>query len=350
MDIETRLDLIRSEPSEEIITLDVLRSVLEAEQSPKHYIGFEISGMPHIALFLTAKKINDMVKAGVKTQILLADWHTVANNKLGGDWEKIKRAAGFYREVFNEICPKTKVIMGSELYHNNDEFWKLVMKMARRTTMARATRTLIIEGRSEKDTLYVSQYIYPIMQAADIYALDAKIANAGIDQRKVHMLAKELFKDIGLGEFAAVHQHLLPSLLEPPKINNSMEKEEIVAEMKMSKSKPGSAVPIFAAEEEIRKTMGGAWCPERVVQGNPVLELCRYLLFPIKGGLKIERSSKYGGDVEYVDYAGLERDYREGKLHPADLKNAIARDLNGIIAPISSKFSKDKEEMLKILS
>ncbi len=346
MDIETRLDIIRSDPTEEIITEPELRALLETKSRPRHYIGFEISGMPHIGHILVAgKKINDFAKAGIETQVFLADWHTIANNKLGGDWEKILKVSSFYRRLFNQVCPNTKVVLGSDLYKDNNEYWKLIIRMASRTTIARATRTLIIQGRNEKETLHVSQYIYPIMQAVDIHALGADIPHAGIDQRKVHMLAKELFKDMNLEPIVPVHHHLLPSLVEPHKIEGSMEKEEVVAAMKMSKSKPGSSIPILSSNEEIAGIIKGAWCPEGVVEGNPLLQLCKFAILPNTGTVKIERGSKYGGDVEYESYRKLEEDYSQKKLHPIDLKAGVTKALASLIDPISRKFEKEKEEL-----
>ena len=99
---------------------------------------------------------------------------------------------------------------------------------------------LVIEGRSEKDALHISQYIYPIMQTADIWALDADLPHAGMDQRKVHVFAKETFKDMKMKTIVPLHHYLIPSLLEPPKITEDMSKEEQVAANKMSKSRPGS--------------------------------------------------------------------------------------------------------------
>src|SRR5271156_2859058 len=197
MDIDEKIKLIKSEPTEEIITEERLKNLLETKAHPKHYLGIEISGMPHIGHVLVAgKKINDLDKAGVKTQIWLADWHTMANNKLGGDWDRIIKASKFYKELFKAFCPNTDILLGSEVYHNNDDYWKMIIQMSRRVTLARATRTLVIMGRNEKDTLHVSQYLYPIMQAADIEVLDADIPHAGMDQRKVHVLALELFKEL----------------------------------------------------------------------------------------------------------------------------------------------------------
>ncbi|MDE1823366.1 MAG: tyrosine--tRNA ligase [Candidatus Micrarchaeota archaeon] len=351
MDVETRIGLIKSEPLEEVITEDELRHLLETKSRPKHYIGLEISGMPHIGTILVnGKKINDLDKAGIETQILLADWHTMANNKLGGDWERIIRASRFYRELFSIFCPNTRIVLGSDLYKGNDDYWRMLIQLSRRVTMARATRTLVIQGRSEKDVLHVSQYVYPIMQVNDINALDVDIPHAGIDQRKVHMLAKELFKDMKMREIVPIHHHLLPSLTEPPKIEGNATKEEIVAAMKMSKSKAGSSIPILAEENEIKQIMKSAWCPLGVAERNPVLELCKYLIIPLEGKLTVERSSEHGGDIEYISYKELEGDFVAKKLHPVDLKDAVAQSLSRRIAPIRKKFESRKEEISKLFS
>ncbi len=348
MDIETKLDIVKSEPTEEIITEAEMKTLLETNSKPRHYLGLEISGLPHLGhLFAGGKKINDLASIGVETQVLLADWHTMANNKLGGDWEKIIKAAKLYEKMFDAFCPKTKVLLGSDVYKGNDEYWKMVMKIAAKTTMARATRTLIIQGRSEKDTLHVSQYIYPIMQVADIWALKVDIPHAGIDQRKAHVLAKEVFKDMKLGTVVPLHHHLVPSLHQPPKMTGQEEKEEIVAAMKMSKSKPGSAIPVTASDEEIESLLKSAWCPEKVIENNPVLELCRYIIFPVSKKLKIERKKEYGGDAEYMSYSELESDFRSGKLHPMDLKQGVARSVSKMVDPIRSKFTSKDLEVFK---
>ena len=280
MDIDKKIDIIKSEPTEEIVTIDDLKHILETNNKPKHYIGLEISGIPHIGhLFVGGKKINDLDMVGVKTNILLADWHSVANKKLGGDWDKIKELSKFYNDLFKAFCPNANIVLGSDLYEKNDEYWKNLISTSTQVTIARATRTLIIQGRNEKDTLYVSQYIYPIMQAIDIEALDVEIPHAGMDQRRVHMLAKEIFETRTPKRIIApIHHHLLPSLLEPPKIESSMVKEEIVAAMKMSKSKQGSAISILATDDEIRSTIKKGWCPERVTLENPILELIKYVV------------------------------------------------------------------------
>ena len=48
MDVETKLEIIRSAPTEEIVTEEALRNLLETNERPVHYLGLEISGMLHI--------------------------------------------------------------------------------------------------------------------------------------------------------------------------------------------------------------------------------------------------------------------------------------------------------------
>ena len=63
-------------------------------------------------------------------------------------------------------------------------------------------------------------------------------------------------------------------------------------------------------------------------------------------GLMLQR--KFGGEIEYVDYSALEQDYKDGKVHPLDLKNAVAFHLNKLLEPIREHFSKGKaQELLK---
>ena len=90
MDVETKIGLIK-QVGEEIVTEEELRELLSAKQHPIAYDGFEPSGTDiHIAQgVLRAININKMTRAGIKFKILVADWHAWANNKMGGDLEKI---------------------------------------------------------------------------------------------------------------------------------------------------------------------------------------------------------------------------------------------------------------------
>ena len=133
-------------------------------------------------------------------------------------------------------------------------------------------------GRTEKDTLDFSQLLYPSMQSVDIKALDLDIVHAGTDQRKIHMLVREVFPKLNWKVPVSVHHHLLPGLSEPAatsstvstiSTNESMFTSSIAEKnfdeskifSKMSKSNPSSSILIHDSEQEILYKINKAYCP-----------------------------------------------------------------------------------------
>ncbi len=108
-----------------------------------------------------------------------------------------------------------------------------------------------------------------------------------------------------------------------------------MADIKMSKSKPDTAIFINDEPEQVDAKMMMAYCPRGVIENNPVLQINKYILFQVDDtGLKVERESKFGGDIQFNTYEELEKAFAEGKLHPKDLKTATARKLNQILDPL----------------
>ncbi len=358
MDIERKIDLVCRPPIEEVITREDLREIFQNYSQPRHYIGFEISGKVHIGSgLMTALKIRDFMEAGVKPNIWLADYHAWINGKLGGDLEKIQAVAeGYFKHAFISLGlteDKVNYLQASKVY--DDEFWKMVLDIGRNTTISRILRTVTIMGRKETEATNAASIFYPAMQAADIKKLDIQIAHAGMDQRKVHMLAREVFPKIGYGKFAAVHGHLLPGLQSAGRMDATItaapgsadHKEEMQTDAKMSKSKPSSAIFIHDSEDEIKSKISKAFCPEKIVEGNPMIEYAEYICMRDKP-LKVERPAKFGGDVEFATSAELKSVYMEGKLHPMDLKNAVAKELMELLKPSRDYFAKHPEYIEQI--
>jgi len=348
MDVEERLALVMREPTEEVVTKDELRTLLESKTHPKHYIGLEISGVLHLgSLILTGFKINDFVKAGIHSTVFLADWHTFINDKLGGDWTKIKKISQYYAEAFRFFCPGVNIVLGSDLYRQTGNYWEDFVRFSKHMTLARTMRSLTIMGRSEAEkNLDLSQLLYPPMQSVDIKALDLDLVHAGMDQRKIHMLVREIFPKLGWKMPVIVHHHLLPGLAEPVRAGpeeNAVEDAKISS--KMSKSKPSSGILIHDDEKTIRDKVSKAFCPVGVAGGNPVLELVRFAVFHQFDEFVIERPAKYGGSTTYTSYKDVERDFVAKKIHPMDLKSATATHVNRIIEPIYKHFKGREPEL-----
>lgn len=347
MDIERKIELVKKKPTIEVVGEHQLREVFENYNHPKHYIGFEISGMVHLGTgLMTALKINDFIEAGIRPTIFLADYHAWINNKLGGDLKKIRQiATGYFKHAFISLGlseEKVEYVLASEIYDN--EYWKDVIDITRHTTIKRMLRATTIMGRKESEAQHVSFLLYPAMQAADIFKLDVQIAHAGMDQRKAHMLAKDVCEKIGKKNFVAVHTALLPGLQGIRKMNPT---EDEIIEAKMSKSKPESCIFIHDSEEEIRSKIEKAYCPPKVIEGNPIISIAENLILRDRS-LKIERPAKFGGDLEVENYEELAKLYSEGKLHPLDLKNAVATELIKMLKPSREYFEKNKEYLEEI--
>jgi len=340
LDVTERLDLIAKAPTEEIVTKDELLELLKTNSQPKHYIGLEISGFLHLgSLISTGFKINDFIKAGINCTVFLADWHTLINDKLGGDWDTISRVSKYYADAFKLVCPGIKIVLGSELYDSKKEYWFEFVKFTKHMSLARTMRTLTIMGRSEnEEKIDLAKLLYPPMQAVDIHSLDLDIVHAGMDQRKIHMLVREIFPKMKWKVPIAIHHKLLPGLSEP---SDASKESKILG--KMSKSDPNSGVSIHESDDEIKSKIKKAWCEEGNTDNNPLLEITKNVIFHEFNEVSVERPEKFGGNVTYTDSSQLELDFSQKKLHPSDLKQTVSNYLIKIISPIREKLTINEE-------
>lgn len=346
MDLEARMELITRPPTEEVITPEELRALLEVEEHPVAYDGFEPSGLAHLPLgLLRPIKLQDMLEAGCRFKLLLADWHAMINNKMGGDLEKIRKVGEYLLEVWKAAgvdLSRVEVVWASD-HASDPRYWELVIRVAKSVTLRRMLRALPIMGRVAGELEEAAQIIYPAMQVSDIFYMEVDICQLGLDQRRANILARELAPKLGFKKPVAVHHHMLMGLQGPSELKGFEDDPRLNLQIasKMSKSLPETSIFVHDDEETIREKIMKAYCPPRTAEGNPILEYAKYIIFRKLERLHIERPSKYGGPVDYYSYEELEKDYLEGKLHPADLKAGVADALNQLIKPIREHFERD---------
>lgn len=347
MDIETKIELICRLPTEEVLTPEDLRQLLETEEHPIAYDGWEPSGLVHLGTGnICAYKMKDFIEAGIHFKAYLSTWHAWLNNKLGGNLKLIRKAADLFRHSWIALgIPPGKVefIYSDELYDDLD-YWAKTVIIAKNLSIARVTRTLEIAGRKESEARHVSDFLYTPMQVADIFHMKVKICQLGIDQRKANVVAREIGEKIGFWKPVCVHHTYLQGLMKPPVWPIPKEQErEILSSIKMSKSKPETCVFIYDTPEEIKQKISKAFCPEKTVEYNPVMEICKYLVFREKPTFTIERPAKFGGNIEVQNFQELATVYAQGKLHPQDLKNGVAAELVKILEPVRRYFDNNRE-------
>ena len=218
----------------------------------------------------------------------VADWFAQLNNKMGGDLKKIQNVGKYLIEIWKAIgmdMDKVEFMYASEEINKRpDEYWTLVMDVARKNNLKRIVRCSQIMGRNETDDLSAAQIFYPCMQCADIFFLKADICQLGMDQRKVNVLAREYCDD-------CKPKRRKPVILSHPMLPGLLQGQE-----KMSKSDPNSAIFMEDSEIEVRTKIKKAYCPPNEVQGNPCLAYIKNIVLPWSQEFVVERSEENGGN------------------------------------------------------
>jgi len=165
----------------------------------------------------------------------------------------------------------------------------------------------------------VSQMIYPIMQMVDIARLGVDAAVGGIDQRKIHMLAREHLPSVGYPAPVCIHTPIINGL-----------------DGKKMSSSSHNYISVADSVEDIEKKCQKAFCPPEC-EDNPILQILQYHIFPRVPCVEVHRPEKFGGDREFSSYSELEDAYRKGSIHPLDLKKTTARYLAEILAGVRDR-------------
>jgi len=331
---EEKFELIRT-VGEECIQEDELRNLVAKKPNPICYDGFEPSGRMHIAQgILKAVNVNKCTKAGCTFIFWVADWFALLNNKMGGDISKIRVVGEYMIEVWKACgmdMKNVKFIWSSEeINSHSNEYWLRVMDIATKFKMPRIIRCSQIMGRENESDLFASQIFYPCMQAADIFHLKADICQLGMDQRKVNMLARE-YCDIAKPKFKfkpiILSHHMLMGLEK--------------GQEKMSKSKPNSAIFMEDTVDEVNVKIKTSFCPPGELEKNPCTDYLKHIVFQKLDSFTVTRTEGNGGNKTYTSFEELAEDYVANKLHPGDLKPALARAINEIIDPVRKHFQTD---------
>ncbi|MFQ6051457.1 MAG: tyrosine--tRNA ligase [Candidatus Hydrothermarchaeota archaeon] len=308
----------------EIITQKELEEVIKKKDKIA-YVGYEPSGKIHLGHMLTINKMIDLQKADFKIIILLADLHAYLNKK--GKLKEIREIADYNKDCFLAMGldpKKTDFLLGSDIQLSED-YSTYVYKLALETTIKRARRSMDTISREEADPK-VAQVIYPLMQVVDMIVLDVDVAVGGIDQRKIHMLARDNLPKLGFKPPVCIHLPLIHGL---------------DGEEKMSSSK-NNFISVDDSPDEIEEKIKKSFCPPKISAGNPIMEIFKYQIFPKFNEIEIKRPEKYGGDLTLKSYEELERMYTEGKLHPVDLKNSCFEYIESIVGNVRDKLGRQQ--------
>ncbi|RME54350.1 tyrosine--tRNA ligase [Candidatus Woesearchaeota archaeon] len=332
MSPEERFELIKRNTAE-IVPEDELLELLKAKEHPVAYIGNAPTGRIHIGYYFWISKVADFLKAGFKFKILLADLHAHLDDQKA-PFELLDARVEYYKEVLTAMLESLDIdISNLEFVRGTDfqlekDYTLDVYKLSALNTFSRckkAASEVVRFGEHPK----LSGFIYPILQALDEVYLNADVQFGGMDQRKILMFARENLPKIGYKPRIEVMTPLMVGLSGD----------------KMSASDAKSKIDVLDSPEEVTSKIKSAYCVAGEVEGNGLLDFVRQVIMPYKQdkGLPfvIERPEKFGGNIEYISYKDLENDFAAKKLHPLDLKSAVAKDLNLLLDHVRKSVNLD---------
>jgi tyrosyl-tRNA synthetase len=322
-----KLELIKRN-TEEIIGEEELKKLLKEKKEVSVYWGTMPTGSISIAYFFPMLKISDFLNAGLKVKILIADLHATLD---GVSWEILEAKSKYYKKAIINILKtigvntkKLEFVRGSDIQLNK-KYFNDVLRLSMFSSIHDCKKAAS-EVVKMSDNPKLGNLIYPLMQALDEEYLNADIQFAGLDQRKIMVYARENLPKIGYKQRIEIMSPIIRGLVGE----------------KMSSSIEATKIDLMNNEETVRKKINNAECIEGN-SNNGIMALLQYLIMILKEDKKekfvVERPQKFGGKIEYSNYKEIEKDFINKKLHPLDLKNAVAKEVNILL----KKFRENKE-------
>lgn len=303
----------------EVVTEEELEEILEEVDNPTSYWGVAPTGAPHLGYYRVAEKQQHLMEEGFDHTILIADLHGYLDDEKT-PWDAMEDRSDAYIEAFKRIgLEDANFVRGSEFQKDEgyvDDLYQTIGKVS----SSRAERAASEVVRQDNPDL--GSLTYPVMQNLDIIHLDSDLAVGGMDQRHVYMLGREILPDTGYDS---------PAFIFTP-LGKSMTGD------KMSASEEKTKITLWEEKDSIQNKIDSAYCPKEEVDDNPVVDYVSHFVFPQLGEFKVLREEDYGGDLKYTNRENFEEDYREGEIHPADLKPAAADSIHKALSPVREYF------------
>lgn len=333
--IEEKLELIKRNTSE-ILTEEELLNILRTKQNPSIYIGTATTGRPHIGYFCWAQKLADFSKAGFKIKVLIADIHGALDNT---PWELLNKRCEYYNIVIPSMIKSLggikgniEIIKGSS-YQLNKEYIMDLYKMSSYVSVRNSTKAAS-DVVKMGDNPMLSGLLYPLLQALDEQYLGVDAQLGGVDQRKIMVLAREFLPKLGYQSRIEVMFPLMKALTQDGKMSSSVQ---------------NSKIDLLDDLKTIQDKLKSAYCPEGD-SNNGIMDFAKTIIITQKQDNNedfiINRPEKWGGPLKFKTADELEKAFVSKQLHPMDLKDGVAIEIDKLLSPIREKM-KGKEQLIK---
>jgi len=324
LSVDEKLTIIKRNLAE-VCKEELMKKVLvEEKRDVKIYWGTATTGKPHVGYFVPMLKIADFLRAGCEVTILFADIHGYLDN-MKSSFELLALRTQYYKAMICALLESVGVALDKLKFRTGREFQltpEYTLDLLRLTTVTSQDQAKKAGAEVVKQSTSppLSGLLYPLLQWLDEEYLGCDAQFGGIDQRKIFMGAEKYMPKIGYKQRA----HLMNPMVTGLKGT------------KMSSSEADSKLDLIESAAGIKKKIKKVFCEEKNIENNPLLEYVKAVFLRARSEFVITKWDKTS--TTYTEYAMLEKDFAEGNVHPADLKDACTNILNELLEPIRQKF------------
>uniref|UniRef100_A0A0E0EG56 Tyrosine--tRNA ligase n=1 Tax=Oryza meridionalis TaxID=40149 RepID=A0A0E0EG56_9ORYZ len=171
-----------------------LKLLLKKKHAPICYVWCDPCPWMHISQgIMKTLNINKMVESGFKVKILMADWFSQMNSEISGNLNKMRTVGRYNIEMWKATgmaLDKVDLVwLSDEIRQHGDEYWPIVMDIARTNSVRRIKRVISLESLLIEHRM-LDQY----MQCASILFQKADIWLLGMEQHDANLLARQYYK------------------------------------------------------------------------------------------------------------------------------------------------------------
>lgn len=202
-----KIDEVLSRGVEEVIVKENLRKEMLSGRELKIYLGTDVTGKDlHLGHATIHKKLRDFQELGHKVTLVIGDFTTLVgdhSDKLDQRIETNKEEITENLKTYTDQFGKTVDLSRVEIVHNSAWLSKLnfndVIELARIFTVQQNIEREAFKKRiTEGKPIGLDEFLYPLMQGYDAYALKTDIQIGGTDQTFNLMAGRKVMEHFGV--------------------------------------------------------------------------------------------------------------------------------------------------------
>lgn len=213
-----KVDEVLSRFVENVVVKEELKKEMLSGKSLKIYLGTDVTGEDlHLGHAVIHRKLRDFQELGHKVTLVIGDYTTLVgdhSDKADQRTETNEKKISELEKTYVDQFAKTVKIDEVEVVHNGDWLSKLTLReiidLAKIFTVQQNIERDAFQKRLKaKSPIGLDEFLYPLMQGYDAYALKTDIQIGGTDQTFNLHAGRKIMEHFGMKPQAYITMDLL---------------------------------------------------------------------------------------------------------------------------------------------